>query len=109
MVKGWKIEAETLNLAVNDYANYCKKTLKNGNTTANMSLKILRIFFNDAMKEELIPYAASPFEQEVCGLVMCCYYNGKAIVKKPKRLLKSFKNTETAYFQNRYKSVRNTQ
>ncbi|SFS88250.1 KilA-N domain-containing protein [Sphingobacterium wenxiniae] len=46
-----------------DYASYCKKTLKNGNTTTHMSLKILRIFYNDAMKEELIPYAVSPFEK----------------------------------------------
>lgn len=48
---------------VGDYASYCKKTLKNGNTTTHMSLKILRIFYNDAMKEELIPYAVSPFEK----------------------------------------------
>lgn len=46
---------------LNDYANYCKKKLSNGNTTVFTSLRILSFFYNDAMEEELIPLVPSPF------------------------------------------------
>ena len=46
---------------LNDYATYCKKKLKNGNTTIFTSIRILSFFYNDAMEEELIEMAPSPF------------------------------------------------
>jgi hypothetical protein len=46
---------------LNDYANYCKRKLDNGNTTVFTSIRILSFFYNDAMEEELIPMVASPF------------------------------------------------
>ncbi|WP_367916251.1 tyrosine-type recombinase/integrase [Leadbetterella sp. DM7] len=44
-----------------DYATYCKKKLKNSNTTVFTSIRVLSFFYNDAMEEELIPLVASPF------------------------------------------------
>jgi site-specific recombinase XerD len=46
-----------------DYASYCSSTLGNNNTTINFSLKIMKIMFKDAQREDLIPLDLFPFNK----------------------------------------------
>ncbi|MCD9854509.1 phage integrase SAM-like domain-containing protein [Epilithonimonas sp. JDS] len=58
----WEFYFSDINVGIlNDYATYCKKILKNENTTIFTSIRILSFFYNDAMEEELIEMAPSPF------------------------------------------------
>tara|TARA_R110001632_G_scaffold232421_1_gene373177 strand:- start:17838 stop:19055 length:1218 start_codon:yes stop_codon:yes gene_type:complete len=46
-----------------DFASYCSSTLGNNNTTINFSLKIMKIMFKEAQKEDLIPLDLFPFNK----------------------------------------------
>jgi integrase/recombinase XerD len=46
-----------------DYASYCSSTLGNNNTTINFSLKIMKIMFREAQREDLIPLDLFPFNK----------------------------------------------
>jgi integrase/recombinase XerD len=46
-----------------DYASYCSSTLGNNNTTINFSLKIMKIMFREAQREDLIPLDLFPFSK----------------------------------------------
>ncbi|UNY99854.1 site-specific integrase [Zhouia spongiae] len=46
-----------------DYASHCSSTLGNNNTTINFSLKILKIMFREAQREDLIPLDLFPFSK----------------------------------------------
>lgn len=46
-----------------DFASYCSSILKNNNTTINFSLKIMKIMFKEAQKEDLIPLDLFPFNK----------------------------------------------
>jgi site-specific recombinase XerD len=46
-----------------DYASYCSSTLGNNNTTINFSLKIMKIMFKEAQREDLIPLDLFPFNK----------------------------------------------
>ena len=46
-----------------DFASYCSSVLGNNNTTINFSLKIMKIMFREAQKEDLIPLDMFPFSK----------------------------------------------
>jgi integrase/recombinase XerD len=46
-----------------DFASYCSSTLGNNNTTINFALKIMKIMFREAQKEDLIPLDLFPFNK----------------------------------------------
>jgi integrase/recombinase XerD len=46
-----------------DYASYCSSKLGNNNTTINFSLKIMKIMFREAQREDLIPLDLFPFSK----------------------------------------------
>jgi site-specific recombinase XerD len=46
-----------------DYASYCSSTLGNNNTTINFSLKVMKIMFREAQREDLIPLDLFPFNK----------------------------------------------
>jgi integrase/recombinase XerD len=48
-----------------DFASYCSSVLGNNNTTINFSLKIMKIMFKEAQKEDLIPLDLFPFNKFV--------------------------------------------
>lgn len=48
---------------INDYINYCSTKLKNNNTTIRFSLMILKIFYKDAIREDLVNANLYPFDK----------------------------------------------
>lgn len=46
-----------------DYASHCSSKLGNNNTTINFSLKIMKVMFREAQREDLIPLDLFPFNK----------------------------------------------
>jgi site-specific recombinase XerD len=46
-----------------DYASYCSSVMGNNNTTINFSLKVMKIMFREAQREDLIPLDLFPFNK----------------------------------------------
>jgi site-specific recombinase XerD len=46
-----------------EYASYCSSKMGNNNTTINFSLKVMKIMFREAQREDLIPLDLFPFNK----------------------------------------------